>query len=90
MSDSARPPSTPLQQKLASYWRELLDVPSVSLEDHFIEMGGNSLLATMLANHIQAELGVRPGLADLFNTLEQLAATCEELLRAEGKPLPTA
>ncbi len=90
MSDNPRPPNTPLQQKLAGYWRELLDLPAVSLEDHFIEIGGNSLLATMLANYIQEEMGIRPGMVDLFSTLEQLSTTCEELLRAEGKPLPTA
>ncbi len=90
VSDNRQAPTTPLQLKIAGYWRELLDVPAVYLEDHFIEIGGNSLMATMLANYIEEELGVRPGMADLFNTLDQVAAACEELLRAEGKPLPAA
>jgi acyl carrier protein len=49
--------------------------------DHFIRLGGNSLLAVRLANRIEDELGVRPNVTDLFGTLERVAAVCEALQR---------
>jgi acyl carrier protein len=78
-TDTSSHPS--LEQQLAGYWRELLGVESVALGDHFIELGGNSLLATTLANRIEDELGVRPEMIDLFGTLEQAVAACQALLQ---------
>ncbi len=80
MSTDTSPPPT-LEQRLAGYWRELLGVESVAPGDHFIELGGNSLMATTLANRIEDELGVRPEMIDLFGTLEQAVSACEALLK---------
>jgi acyl carrier protein len=74
-----------LQDRIAAHWRDLLEVDRVQPGDHFIELGGNSMLATMLANRIEQELGVRPTVTDLFDTLHNVAATCEQLL-AEHAP----
>ena len=68
---------------IAGYWRELLGTEAVSPTDDFLRLGGNSMLATMLANRIEDELGVRPEIVDLFATLDQVTRTCEALL-AEG------
>jgi acyl carrier protein len=75
-------------ERLSSYWRELLGVEAVRPEDHFLEVGGNSLMATMLANRIEKELGVQLSMVDLFNTLEHVATLCEELLREQGRSVP--
>lgn len=69
---------------IAGYWRELLGTEAVSPGDDFILLGGNSMLATLLANRIEDELGVRPEIVDLFATLEQVTRRCEALL-AEGR-----
>jgi hypothetical protein len=69
-----------LNHRIAALWRELLHIEHVSPADHFIALGGNSMLATLLANRIERDLGVRPSVTDLFNTLQSVVETCEELL----------
>jgi Phosphopantetheine attachment site len=66
---------------IGAHWRELLGVETPRPSDDFISVGGNSMLATMLANRIEDELGVRPEVVELFTTLEQIVALCEAMLR---------
>lgn len=75
-----RPRSRPIAETIAGYWKELLGVEVVGPGDDFIRLGGDSVRATMLANRIEDELGVRPEIAELFTTLEQVARHCEALL----------
>ena len=82
---STHPSSTQMQQRLASYWSELLGLPEIAPGDHFISLGGNSLLATMLANRIEEDLGIRPMMGELFNTLEEVATLCEQLLQEQAE-----
>ncbi len=77
-------PRTPMEERISGYWRELLGVQVVKPSDHFFELGGNSMMATILANRIEDELGVRPSMEELFNTLEQVARACEELVEESG------
>ena len=77
------PPTTQMEQKLAGYWSELLGLQEIGQGDHFISLGGNSLLATMLANRIEDELGIRPTMGELFNTLTEVASLCEQLVREQ-------
>ncbi|HEX3765889.1 MAG TPA: phosphopantetheine-binding protein [Kofleriaceae bacterium] len=72
--------SRPIADKIAGYWKELLGVDAVQPDDDFIGLGGDSVRATMLANRIEDELGVRPEIAELFTTLDQVARHCEALL----------
>ncbi|WP_459698339.1 non-ribosomal peptide synthetase, partial [Acidisoma sp. C75] len=60
-------PRTPLEAKLAALMAEVLRLETLSVEDSFFELGGDSLLATMLSLRIKAELGHEIGLGDLFN-----------------------
>ena len=84
------PPDTSrnLMAVIAAHWRELMGVEAALPGDDFIRLGGNSMLATMLANRIEDELGVRPDVVDLFTTLEQIVALCEAMLRAAGGGAP--
>ncbi len=77
-------PHIPMQERLSGYWRELLGVQVVKPNDHFFDLGGNSMMATILANRIEDDLGVRPSMEDLFNTLEQVASACERLVEEAG------
>jgi acyl carrier protein len=75
------PLRTRIEEQLSLYWRELLGVEVVKREDHFLALGGNSLMATILANRIEDEFGVRPSMEVLFDTLDRLAIACHEMLR---------
>jgi hypothetical protein len=79
------PPSTQMEQRLAGYWSELLGLEEFGRGDHFISLGGNSLLATMLANRIEEDLGIRPMMGELFNTLEEVATLCEQLVQEQAE-----
>ena len=55
----------------------------MGIQDHFFEVGGNSLLAVQLLNRMQERLGISLSFVSLFNapTIEQQAA----LLQAQTK-----
>jgi len=72
--------SRSVEDIIAGHWRLLLHVDAVQPTDDFIGLGGDSLRATMLANRIEDELGVRPEIAELFTTLAEVARHCEALL----------
>jgi hypothetical protein len=64
---------------LSEYWTELLDVESVNPDDHLLELGGNSLIATMLANRIEAAWGFRPTMDQMLNSsFQEMSDLCEK------------
>jgi hypothetical protein len=77
-------PSRDLAALIGAHWRELLGVETVAPGDDFLAVGGNSMLATMLANRIEDELGVRPPVVELFATFEQVVAMTAVMLDAQG------
>jgi amino acid adenylation domain-containing protein len=68
-------PTTPVEEKLAALWAEVLGLPSVSIHESFFDLGGHSLLAVRLFARIEDEFGVRLPLALLFRsqTIAELA-----------------
>lgn len=74
-----------LESMLAEHWCELLDVDTASPTDSFVKLGGNSLLATMLANRIEEDLEFRPCLTDiLMSNFAELLVICEKGEEADG------
>jgi thioesterase domain-containing protein/acyl carrier protein len=73
-------PRDDLEVRLAAIWREILGVSSLSVDDDFFELGGESLLAVQLFVRIEAELGRELPLATLFDapTIEALARRIRE------------
>jgi amino acid adenylation domain-containing protein len=73
-------PRDDLEARLAAIWREILGVSSLSVDDDFFELGGESLLAVQLFVRIEAELGRELPLATLFDapTIEALARRIRE------------
>jgi len=66
-------------EQLSEFWMELLDVETVKPEDHLLDLGGNSLVATMIANRIEFAWGVRPTMEQMLSSsLQELAALCEQ------------
>ncbi|WP_122562428.1 non-ribosomal peptide synthetase, partial [Pseudomonas viridiflava] len=72
-------PDTPIEQRLAELWAEVLEVERVGRHDSFFELGGHSLLAIRLVSLMQksglslslAELFQHPSIAALAGLLEQ-------------------
>ncbi len=77
-------PQTPVEQKLAEIWSEVLGVERIGLDDDFFDLGGHSLLAVRMLARAQESLGLELRLASVFesSTLRELAAAIStELLR---------
>lgn len=74
-------PRTPVEEKVAELWSQLLIVEPVSANDNFFDLGGHSLLAIQFITRVrqtwQVELPVRalfksPTVAGVAETIEQL------------------
>ena len=68
-------PRNNTEKVLATIWQELLNIPKVSVQDSFFDIGGQSLLAVRLFNRIDEQFGQRFPLAMLLQapTIEDLA-----------------
>jgi hypothetical protein len=78
-------PAPSVADVVARHWKDLLGCDEARSGDEFIALGGNSLLATLLANRIEDELGVRPEIAELFTTLALVARHCVDLLGGDAQ-----
>jgi len=70
------PPRNAAESLMCVLWQQVLGVRSVGIRDGFLELGGNSLLAARLMNHIELHFGRRIPLSTLLS-----ATTVEELAR---------
>ena len=79
-------PRTPVEETVASIWRQVLGLDRIGVDDNFFELGGHSLLAVRLFSEIEKAFGRSLPLATLFQapTVEGLA----ERLREEGWEAP--
>ncbi|RAJ43057.1 phosphopantetheine binding protein [Kitasatospora sp. SolWspMP-SS2h] len=70
------PPLTDTERALAAIWSEVLEVPHVSVEQNFFDLGGHSVLLHMVLDRITTRLGTNPPLIELFHhpTVRSLAA----------------
>ncbi|MEW9532626.1 amino acid adenylation domain-containing protein [Microbispora sp. NPDC049125] len=72
------PPQSALEQAVAWLWSDLLQVEQVGLDDHFFQLGGDSVKATALVGRVRELFGAELGLRTVFAepTLSQI---CEAL-----------
>ncbi|MDP2625480.1 MAG: amino acid adenylation domain-containing protein, partial [Candidatus Rokubacteria bacterium] len=80
-------PRTPLEDRLAAIWRELLHLDRVGLHDNFFDCGGHSLSAIRLVSRVREAFGVDLGLRAIFEA-PTVAALSEKIAavgsRVEG------
>lgn len=67
-------PSTDAEKRLAAVWRELLDLDRVGVDDPFLDLGGDSILAIQVASRARGE-GLRVRTMDVLDagTIAELA-----------------
>ncbi|WP_410586744.1 amino acid adenylation domain-containing protein [Amycolatopsis sp. lyj-23] len=59
---------SPLEQRIAAVWAEVLDVPEVGPADDFFDLGGHSLLAGQVVTRLREDLGLDVTIRHLFAT----------------------
>ena len=79
-----RRPATPTEEVLCTLFAEVLELPSVGVEDNFFEIGGDSLLAATLAGRVRAVLGLELPVRALFDV--PTAAAVARRLHLGGDP----
>jgi amino acid adenylation domain-containing protein len=74
-------PQTRIETMLTEIWGQILGSAKISTADNFFNIGGNSLKANQLVNHIYNRLSLEITLTDIFNhpTIQQLGALIESL-----------
>jgi amino acid adenylation domain-containing protein len=80
-------PQSPLEKKLAGIWCEILQLPQVSVEDKFFELGGDSIMTIqVIARARQEGFDLSPRQILTEQTIKRLAAIVES--RAEPPQNP--
>jgi phthiocerol/phenolphthiocerol synthesis type-I polyketide synthase E len=62
------PPDNHLQKAVAEVWQEFLGVERVGIHDRFLELGGDSLVATQIVARLRERLAPRLPISALFET----------------------
>ncbi|MBD2040239.1 non-ribosomal peptide synthetase [Microcoleus sp. FACHB-672] len=59
-------PRTPIEEKLADIWAEVLHIEKISISENFFELGGHSLLATQVISRLRQAFQIELPLTHLF------------------------
>src|SRR5260370_5002128 len=70
---SSREARTPTEKTLVQLWCEILELSNVDIEDNFLELGGDSLLATKLVTRIRANFNIELPFQVIFKNLTLVA-----------------
>jgi amino acid adenylation domain-containing protein len=81
-------PRTPVEEAVASTWREILALQKVGVNDDFFDFGGHSLLAVQVISRLSDTYGVNLGLTEFFATptVAGLAQAIQTALAARPSP----
>lgn len=82
MSEPAEHDPAAVQSQLAQIWRDALSREAVAADDHFFDLGGDSLAATLIAAGAEEVFAVEIGPGDVYAnpTLEYFTRTVLEKL----------
>jgi amino acid adenylation domain-containing protein len=97
VSSKYQPPRTPDEQCLASIWQDVLGLKQIGIDDHFFELGGDSLSATRAFARTNESFGTgltlremldHPtirGIAELIVRSKNTAPSCPPLVSRRGR-----
>ncbi|MRN54975.1 non-ribosomal peptide synthetase [Paenibacillus monticola] len=90
--NSLAKPNTDMEKLLQQLWQEVLKRKYIGITDHFFELGGNSLAATILAAKLQAELGkvIPLNLLFQYTTIKELAKELDNRPNSGAMRIPQA
>src|SRR3954468_6812596 len=77
-------PRDGLERELTSLWARVLDVESVGVHDHFLDLGGDSMSGVDLIQQMRAAFGLAIPPAELIRG--GTVAHCAILIRAGSRP----
>jgi acyl carrier protein len=83
-------PRNEVEKIIAEIWKQMLGINQVGIFDNFIELGGDSLLATRVIVRIREMLRVELSVEQFFEapTIIDLSMGVEEILIKEIEELP--
>ncbi|GAE32619.1 long-chain-fatty-acid-CoA ligase [Halalkalibacter hemicellulosilyticusJCM 9152] len=78
------------EEKLLTIWEQVLEIPNINLNEHFYDLGGDSLTATNLHARIQKEFGIEFPLSEILinPSIESLAKKLKEKSTNTLIPIP--
>ncbi|MEV0187424.1 amino acid adenylation domain-containing protein [Kitasatospora purpeofusca] len=82
-------PRTPVEERLAAVWSDVLELPQVSAEDSFFELGGDSIRAVRLVGALR-EAGYDVSIPDVFEHRTVATLAVHLAGRASGQSLIAA
>lgn len=76
------PPRSPVEESLVKIWAEVLGLEQVGVHDDFLELGGDSILATVLISRVLAGFQAEVALRTLFEapTVAEMSTVIIEAL----------
>ena len=85
-------PDTPVEEKLAEIWSEVIHIDQIGIYDNFLDLGGNSLLAVQITSRVLQAFQLELPLNTLFetSTIAELAEIIEDALLEEIENLSEA
>ena len=76
----------PVEENLVDIWTEVLGLDRIGIHDRFLELGGDSLLATQLISRVLAEFRVRLALKALWEA-PTVAEMAEAIVHCQAEQL---
>ncbi|MDB6038485.1 MAG: amino acid adenylation enzyme/thioester reductase family protein, partial [Verrucomicrobiales bacterium] len=61
-------PANAIEEQIAQIWKNILNLPKLSVTDNFFELGGHSLLATRVISRVNQTFSTNLSIAALFQT----------------------
>ncbi|MBD3182749.1 amino acid adenylation domain-containing protein [Candidatus Poribacteria bacterium] len=73
------PPRTSLEKSLSDIWSEVLGIDEIGINDNFLQLGGDSMLATQIMSRVRARMGYRLSFLDFLDrpTIANIAVRIE-------------